>query len=267
MTSGQPASLQLPAFLHGTYPSVQRKTRKAGQWFGEQYRKNGTFPLPREVLEIPPGEVVSTLGVADFQHEQRVWRLYMVSNVLEALWETLEDQNSLAVRNAYEESFHDTAWGALFFALAQMGPVSAERAASRLRAVLRFWEPLQTARYLFMNPGTAHTLEELMVASCPWALDAWCPEEEPPVRARLELAVERMARATREDSIEAILRQMPRAISSESGLKHRQVLADPAFQRERLASLAPLAFERVSAARTADLIGLLHDWEHELGMQ
>jgi hypothetical protein len=267
MTSGQPASLQLPSFLHGTYSSVHRKTRKAGQGCGEQYRKNGTFLLPREMLEVPPREAVLTLGVADIQHERPAWRLYMVSNVMEALWEALEDQNSITVRDAYEEFFRDMAWGALFFALAQMGPVSAERAASRLRAVLRFWEPLQTARYLFMNLGAPHTLEELLVASCNWAMDAWCPEGEPLVRARLELAVERMAKATREDSIEAILRQMPRALSSERGLKHRRVLADPVFQRERLASLTPMAFERVSAARTADLIGLLNDWEYELGRQ
>jgi hypothetical protein len=268
MEPGQSASLQLPSFLHGTYSSVQRKTRKEGQGCGEQYRKNGTFPLPREMLEVTPGDVVATLGVADFQHERPAWRLYMVSNVMGALWEALEDQNSITVRDAYEEFFRSTAWGALFFALTQMGPVSAERAASRLRAVLRFWEPLQTARYLFMNPGAAHTLDELMVASCNWAMDAWCPVvENASVHTRLELAVQRMARATREDSIEAILRQMPRALSSERGLKHRQVLADSAFQRERLASLAPLAFERVSAARTADLLGLLHDWEHELGMQ
>jgi hypothetical protein len=266
MTPGQPASLQLPSFLHGTYSGVHQKTRKEGQLCGEQYRKNGTFPIPREMLEVPPGEVVLTLGVADFQHERSVWRLYMVSNVMDALWEALDWQNSITVRDAYEESFHDTAWGALFFAIEQMGPVSAERAASRLRAVLRFWDPLQSARYLSKDLGAAHTLEELMVAACGWAMDAWCPVGESSVRARLEAAAERMARATREDCIEAILRQLPRALSSERGLKHWQVLADPALQRERLASLDPLAFERVSAARTADLIGLLHDWDHELGM-
>lgn len=267
MPRGQPASLQLPSFLRGTCSSVRQKTRREGQRCGEQYQENGTFPSPQELLEVPPREVVLTLGVADFQHERPAWRLYMVSNLLETLWEALEDQNSLTVRDAYEAFFHDTAWGALFFALEQMGPVSAERAASRLLAVLRFWEPLQSARYLFKNQGAPHTLEELMEASCGWALDAWCPEREASVRARLETAAQRMMRATREDCIEAILRQLPRALSSARDLKHQRVLVEPAFQRERLASLDPLAFERVSGARTPDLIGLLHDWNHELGMQ
>ena len=55
--------------------------------------------------------------------------------------------------------------------------------------------------------------------------------------------------------------------TSERSLKNRQVLADPTFQRERLVTLDPRAFERVSGARTGELIGLLHDWDHELGMQ
>ncbi|HEX5748361.1 MAG TPA: hypothetical protein VFZ09_19125, partial [Archangium sp.] len=158
----------------------------------------------------------------------------------------------------------ETAWGALHFALAQMGPVSAQRTAKRLQAVLRFWEPLDSARYLFKKLGTAQTLEEVMVASCDWAMDAWCPEEDASVRERLALAAERMARATREDCIEAIFRGMPRALAHAGKLKHYRVVADPDFQRERLATLDSWSFDRVSGARPGDLIWLLTIWEREL---
>ena len=266
MTPGQSSSLQLPSFLHGTLRSVQQKTRREGLRCGEQYRKDGTFPVPRRMLEVPLGEVVVAHEVVDFQRERPAWRLYMVSHVMIALSEAPERQSSFPVRNAYEALFCETAWGALFFATTHMGPVSVERTARRLHAVLRFWEPLQCARYLFKNLGAAHTLEELMAASCDWAMDAWCPVGEASVRARLEMAADRMARATREDCIEAIFRQMSRALVHAGKLKHRQVLADPAFQRERLAALDPWFFERVSGACTADLIWLLHNWDHELGM-
>ncbi|MFL5355554.1 hypothetical protein [Archangium sp.] len=106
-----------------------------------------------------------------------------------------------------------------------------------------------------------------MVASCGWAMEAWCPEGEASVRSRLEVAAERMARATREDCIEAIFRQMPRALVHAGKLKHRQVLADPSYQRERLATLDPWFFERVSGACTSELIWLLVNWDHELGLQ
>jgi hypothetical protein len=265
MTPGQTASLQMPSFLHGTFRSVQQKTKREGVRCGEQYREDGTFPAPRQMLEVPAGEVVVAHDLVDFQHERPAWRLYMVSDVMGAL--APDGQSAFPVRDNYEAFFRNTAWGALFFATTHMGPVSAERTAARLQAVLRFWAPLQSARYLFKKLGAAHTLEELMVASCGWAMDAWCPVGEASVRARLEMVAERMARATREDCIEAIFWQMPLALAHAGKLKHRQVLTDPSFQRERLATLDPWFFERVSGARTGDLIWLLTNWDHELGLQ
>jgi hypothetical protein len=268
MAPGQPSMLQLPSFLHGTYRSVQQKTRREGLRCGEQYREDGSFPAPRQMQEVPPGEVVLTHEVTDFQRERPAWRLYMVSNLMGNLSETMsgEWQNPFPVMDAYEVFCRETAWGALHFAIAQTAPRSAERMALRLQAVLRFWEPLQSTRYLFKTLGAALPLEELMVAACDWAMDAWCPVGEASMRARLETAAGRMARATREDCIEAIMREMPRALAHTSNLKHRDGVADPAFQRERLATLDPWSFERVSGAYTAELIGKLYDWDHELGM-
>ncbi|HYO57670.1 hypothetical protein [Archangium sp.] len=266
MTLGQSSSLQLPSFLYGSYPSVHQKTQREGLWCGEKYREDGSFPTPRQMLEVTSGDVVVAHEVVDFQRERPTWRLYMVSNLKNSLYEALDWQNSITVRDAYEAFFRETAWGALHFAISPSAPVSAECTALRLQAVLRFWEPLQSARYLFSTPNDALTLEELMVASCDWAMDAWCPARNAPVRTRLETAAEHMAQATQEDSLEAILRQMPRAFAHARDLKHREVLADPAFQRQRLTTLDPLAFERVSGAYTAELIGKLYDWDYELGM-
>ncbi|WP_235216909.1 hypothetical protein [Archangium violaceum] len=217
------------------------------------------------MVEVPPGEVVVAHEVVDFQRERPAWRLYMVSHVMGAL--APEGFKPFPVRHDYEAFFRETAWGALFFATTHMGAVSAERTARRLQAVLRFWEPLQSARYLFKKLGGAQTLEEVMRASCDWAMDAWCPLGDDAVRERLVVAAERMARATREDCIEAIFRQMPRALAHAGKLKHRQTLADLAFQRERLASLDSWSFERVSGACTGHLIWLLTCWDRELGMQ
>lgn len=264
MPHGQHSALQMPSFLHGTYSAVQQKTRKEGLRCSEEYKNHGTFSLPQHMLGVSPEEVVLTQGVADFQHGRPVWRLYMVSDVMSTVWEVLEDHDSRVLRDAFESFFWETPWGALYFALEQMGPVSAACTAPRLQAVLRYWEPLQSARYLFNTLGAVLTLEQLMVASCGWAMDAWCPGDAP-VRERLEQAAKRMAVATREDSIEAILRQLPRALASERSLKHRQVLADPVFQRERVTALDDGSFERASGACTSDLIGLLLDWDKQLG--
>ncbi|ATB44159.1 hypothetical protein CYFUS_009641 [Cystobacter fuscus] len=267
MTPGPHASLQLPFFLQGTFSSVQQKTRKEGLRCGELYGKDGSFPVPLRMLEVPLGDVVLTHEGADLQHERSAWRLHMVSHVMSGLSEALEGQNPFPARDAYEARFLDTSWGALYFATSAMVPVSAERTALRLLAVLRFWEPLQGARYLFKTLGAPLTLEDLMGAACDWAMDAWCPGGETSVRERLATAAERMARATRDDCIEAILRQMPHALSFARNLKHRDVVADPAFQRERLAELPPPAFERVSGACTSDLLALLYSWDRQSGRQ
>jgi hypothetical protein len=176
-------------------------------------------------------------------------------------------QNAFSVSDAYEAFCRETAWGALYFVTAQDAPRGSERTAVRLKALLTFWEPLETVRYLFRRLDVVLTLEELMVASCDWAMDAWCPEGGATVRARLEQAAERMARATKEECTEAILREMPRAFRYAPDLKHRDALVEPAFLRERLAALEPVRFERLSGAHTGELMGQLYDWDRELGLQ
>lgn len=264
MSLGQSSLLWMPSFLHGTYAAIHQQARTEGLRWGRQYRKDGSFLPPPGLQELPHGGEVIAHEVADFLRGRPAWRLYGLSSILEGLYEASDWQNPILIRDAYEAFCRETAWGALYFAISPTGPVSAERTSLRLRALLRFWEPLQSARYLFKTLNTFLSLEELLVASNDWAMEAWCPLDEAPVRARLEKAAERMARATPEDSIEAILRQMPRVLDSARGLKHRDVLADPSFLRQRIATLEPRAFARLSAACTPDLLGQLYAWDRQI---
>lgn len=257
-------SLLMPEFLHGTFMTVDRKTRKEGERCGEQYRQDGSFPLPRELLEVPAGTVVMAHEVADFQRERPAWRLYMASNVADRLFETLDWQNTLQVGDAFEAFCGQEAWGALHFAVAQTAPHSSQRTALRLQAVLRFWEPLESVRYLFSSPHLPLTLEELLTTACGWAMDSW-NSGGAPVRERLERAVARMANATREDCLEAIVRQLPLAIAAARELKHRDWLAEPTLLRQRFASLDPDTFERVSGAATPELLSQLYAWSSRGG--
>ncbi len=261
------SSLQLPSFLYGPFNTAQRKAHREGRRCGEQYQKDGTFPPPLELVTVPPGEVVVAHDVVDFDRARPAWRLYMLSDVTDGLCEALDWKNVYPAGDAYEATARETAWGALYFVFARIAPKSAEKTALRLQAMLRFWESLQSVRYLFTSPNVPISLEQLLVAAVNWAMDAWCPVGEASVRARLETAAARMAHATREDCIEAILRQMPRAFSSATDLKHRAVLADPAFLRQRLAMLVPASFERVSGACTGELMAQLYDWDYQLGLQ
>jgi hypothetical protein len=257
----------MPSFLHGSLSAIQRSAKSEGLRCGRQYQQDGSFPQPRELRTVPHGEVVLTHEVTDFEPERPAWRLYMTSKVIDGLCDTFDWQNSFQLSDAYEEFSRETAWGALYFTLSQVAPMSSESVAQRLQAVLRFWEPLSTVRYLFKTLHVTHTLEELMVASCDWALEAWSPGSNTPVRIRLGQAAERMARATREDCIQVILDQMPRILAREHKLNHRAVLADPTFLHERLTTLDPMLFNRMSAACTPDVLAQLVAWDRQLDMQ
>jgi hypothetical protein len=266
MEFSQSHSLQMPSFLHGAYTSVHREALKEGRRCAEHYRKSGSFPAPREMLDVEPGEPVIAHEVVDFQREQPAWRLHMLSSVMKGLFEALDWQDSFHVGDVYEASCRETAWSSLYFAVSQVAPKSAERMALRIEAVLRSWEALQSGRYLFSTPGVPLELDGLMNAACDWVMAAWCPEGSESVRRSLEVAATRMARATREDSLEAILRQMPRVLPFARGLKHRDVLSNPDFWRQRLAALEPESFERLSGAWPALLLEELYAWDRQLAV-
>lgn len=266
MVPDRETSLWMPSFLQGSYPAVEQKTRMEGHRCAAHYRMDGSFPAPRELLEVPLGAVLIAHEAADFQRASPAWRPYMAWNTIASLCEALDWRNAFEVGDKYEAFCLDTAWGALYFTLSQRAPMSARRVALRLQAVLRFWGPLQSVCYLYRELNTVLTLDELMLAACDWALEAWCPGDMGSVHARLEDAARRMARATRNDCIEAMLRQMPLALKHASDLKHRDVLADPARVRQHLGTLDSAAFERMSAACTPDLLEHLYDWDHQLGM-
>ncbi|HYO65284.1 MAG TPA: hypothetical protein VEU33_04320, partial [Archangium sp.] len=110
-----------------------------------------------------------------------------------------------------------------------------------------------------------YTLDELMDDIYRKTLEAWCPGGPASVREHLVLTVERMARATREDCEEAVLRVIPFLMDANTDLTHREALSDPDFLRERLRSLPPEKFEDISSADKYAVNGQLYAWDRELG--
>ncbi|WP_395813521.1 hypothetical protein [Archangium minus] len=265
MESIQTTTLQLPSFLHGSYSTIKRKAKAEGRRCAKHYQRNGTLPQPLELRTVSSGDVVFTHNVVDLQDEAPAWRLYMVSEVMMSLYD-MDEKNHRHLSNVYETSFRETAWGALYFALSGRAPESAERTALRLEAVLRFWDSLHHGRYLHQKLNTFLTLEELMTTACGWAMDAWCPEGGASVRTRFEVAAERMARATREDSVEAILRQLPHILrfADRQRLNHPEVVTNPTAWREHLVTLDAATFERLSSVRPAWVLERLYLWDRQL---
>jgi hypothetical protein len=264
MTTEQSPVLEFPAWLYGTTAAIRRKARAEGRWWAREYLKTGAFPQPRQLRQVQPGEVLVMHSGADFDLGRTRWWVHMFGSIFMDLNEGVPKEERQRMREAFESFCLGTPWGALEYTVSPSPPWSAERVANRLASLLRFWDVLQGPRYAFW-PGRKYTLEELMEDIYRKTLEAWCPGGPASVREHLALTVERMARATREDCLEAVLRVMPVVVEMNTHLKHREVLSDPDFLRERLCALPPEDFEDISSADRYAVNGQLYAWDRELG--
>ncbi|PTL83769.1 hypothetical protein [Vitiosangium sp. GDMCC 1.1324] len=264
MTTEQSPVLEFPAWLYGTTAAIRGKARAEGRWWAREYLKTSAFPQPRQMRQVAPGEVLVMHSGADFDLGRTRWWIHMFGGIFMDLDEGVPETAHQRMREAFESFCLSTPWGALHYTVSPSPPRSAERMANRLASVLRFWDILQGPRYAFW-PGKKYTLEELMDDIYGKTLEAWCPGGSASVREHLALTVERMARATREDCLEAVLRVMPVVVEANTDLKHREVLSDPDFLRERLCALPPEDFEDISSADRYAANGQLYAWDRQLG--
>jgi hypothetical protein len=262
----QPTSLRLPSFLHGPRAVVSRKVRAEGRRCAKFYQAHGSFPHPRELLLVDPDDVVFTRNSIDFEPARPAWRPYLLTELVVSLCEALDKKDHLQISEGHETFFRKTVWGALYFITAELAPESAERTALRIQAVLDSWDSLQHGRYLFKRLNAFLGLEELLLEACGWALDAWCPDGGGSVRERLEVASARMARATREDCVNAILGQLPRLFTlvERQELSHPEVVTQLSSWREYLVTLDATKFERISGGCPAWVLERLYLWDREL---
>jgi hypothetical protein len=215
---------------------------------------------------VQPGEVLRMHSAAEgFDWDRPRWRVHMFLSIFSSVDEGIPEEERQRTEAAFESFCLNTPWGALYHAVSPPSLQSAERMANRLASLLRFWDVLQGPRYAFWSFDQKYTLGELMDDIYRMTLEAWCPGGPASVREHLALMVERMARATRADCEEAVLRVIPAVMETNPDLKHREVLSDPDFLRERLSAFPPERFERFSSACRYDVNGQLYAWDRELG--
>jgi hypothetical protein len=265
MTSEHSPVLEFPAMLHGPLVTIRRKVRAEGQWWAREYLETGGFPQPRRIRQVLPGEVLVMHSAAEFGAPHSCWRMHMFIDVFMSLHEGVPKQERHRTEEAFEAFCLSTPWGALYHAVSPSPPRSARHMANQLAAVLRSWDVLQGPRYAFWSFDVEHTLEELLDNIYRKTLEAWCPGGPASVHEHLTQTVERMARATQEDCLEAVLRVMPAVVEMNTDLKHHEVLCDPEFLRARLSSLPLAKFESLSSADKYAVTRQLYDWDKELG--
>ena len=266
MTVSQPPALEFPEMLHGFTAGVRRKVEAQGQKWAREYLQTGGFTQPQRMLQVPPGEPLEMQSGSEFDAAPCArWRVHMLISVSMSLDLGVPREERQRMEQSFETFCLGTPWGALYHAVTPPPPQSAPRMAQRFAALLRFWDPLQGPRYAFRRLNARDTLGELMDYIYRDTLEAWCPGSPLPVREKLALTAERMAHATREDCMEAMLRVMPLIALRNTDLQNRERLNDPGFQRERLAVLPADEFENASSADRFAVNGVLYLWDRELG--
>ncbi len=58
MTVPQSPVLEFPAMLHGLTDTVLRKVVAQGKGWAREYFNTGAFTQPRQMLQVPPGELL-----------------------------------------------------------------------------------------------------------------------------------------------------------------------------------------------------------------
>jgi hypothetical protein len=266
MTVSQSLVLEFPAMLHGQIGTIRREVRAKGQGWAREYLKTGGFTPPRRMLPVASCEPLVMHSAAEFEFMNRPsWRIHMFIDVFMNLNDSVPKEERQRMEDAFESFCLSTPWGALYHAVSPPPPRSAERMARRLAALLRFWDVLQGLRYAYRVPDTHHALDDLMHSIYRKTLEAWCPEGPASVREHMALTVERMSRATREDCMEALLRMIPVLVEADAEFKHREVLSDSDFLRERLATLSTKDFENLSSAYIYTVTMQLAAWDRQLG--
>ena len=134
--------------------------------------------------------------------------MYMLSSVSMSLSDGIPKEEHQRMEDVFESFCLSTSWGALSCAVPPPSLRSAELMSRRLAALLRFWDVLQGPRYAYW-PGQEFTLEELVKHIYGLTMGAWCPGGAASMHEHLALTVDRVARATREECIEAVLRVIP----------------------------------------------------------
>jgi hypothetical protein len=264
MTALQAPGLEFPAMFHGLTGAILRAVRAKGRAWGREYVKAGALTQPRRMLQVPPGEVLIVHSGADSNLIPLPrWRIHLFADVFIGLSDSVPEEQHASLEEAFESFCLSTPWGALYHAVSPPSPRSAERMSRRLDALLRFWDALQVPRYAYWFERP-YALDELVKDIYGVTLEAWCPEGATTVREHLTLTVERMSHATRDDCMNALLRLMPALVKTDREFKHREVLIQLDFLRERLAALPPKDFERVSSAYKYTVAMQLADWDRDL---
>jgi hypothetical protein len=252
-----PEPLLFPEFLYGELSPTQRKMKAEAKKWGKRYAKSGDFPEPK-LMPVPPGSVViwermalefmkggmSTENDPEWakvcmragRHVPR-WHLHH----LDSFWceiPTVEDRNEIRwpMVKAYEAFVQGYPWGALVIAVTRPLANPIPVAIRRIEALLSFWEPLDTIRYVSYDLYPV-SLTDFVMRHYRELVVMWVDRPTGDAKTDLRAAFANMPKASEDEIRARALRCARWFIETWPHLKHRQWLKTPGLLERELERL------------------------------
>jgi hypothetical protein len=249
--------LLFPEFLYGELSPTQRKMKAEAKKWGKRYAKSGDFPEPK-LMPIPPGSIVfwnryalefrkTGMSTENDPEWAKVWSA-AGPNVprwhlhhLAGFWTdipTVEYRNEVRwpMVKAYETFVQRYPWGALVIAMTRPLDNPIPIATRRFEALLSFWEPLDTIRYVDVDFYPV-SLTDFVLGLYRELVVMWVDRPTGDLRIDLRTVINNMPKASEDEIRSRALRCARWVIETWPYLKHRQWLKTPGLLERKLERL------------------------------
>jgi hypothetical protein len=222
---------------------------EALKW-AKAFRAGREFPVPK-LVPIAPGTVVFTdrnsadlvrLGYTFIPNTNRVlidgetaktqelhlqWRVYLVNDMrYERKMADLSDEKQWAFERAFNAFVCKYPWGAISMAASPSFFSDIAIVVPRIEGVLRFWEALDTLRYLGLH-NHAICLTEHVLFYFNGEIAMWVDRPTGDVRTDLQKAMEQMRQASADEIYTRLVNRLRQCADTENSVKHRDWLKSP----------------------------------------
>jgi hypothetical protein len=243
-------SLLVPAFTYGDRTTCQRKMKAEAKKWAKRYLEQGDFPEVK-LIPIAPGSLVFTdedaanfIGHGYSYSEDRntvfidlgakqqglnvQWRWYMINKLQsEASSMLKQDRDEYdAFLRAFETHVGRYPWGALVVAIKHAMYNSIEAVSRRVEAVFRFWELLDTVKYINVFKRRL-SLGEIMAFHFQDHVAMWVDQPTGNIRIDLRTAIDQMRKASEDEIRARLIKRLRELVDIERDLKHRDWLKSP----------------------------------------
>lgn len=247
-------------FLFGSFAAVKRKVGSEADRWTRQYREHKTFPVPAEAL-VAPGSLVMTSDISDFQRESDRWRVYFTRALGSAIHKALKWRDHERVAADFEDATTRFSWGALDAAVGHLFPNSLPVVSRRLKAVLGFWEPLDTLQYIGRDAQLPLSLAELLRSHYEPLIEAWLGRPASDVRSDLGEVVARMESASAEDVRDKVTEALLDLAQTDTRIKNREALRSRARTAAMLETLEPREYDNLTGLYVPALNQILYGFD------